>query len=50
MLAEDDYRMTLNESTWMINRENLRIGCREKYNKLYPLMVINAEVVVHVAE
>ena len=43
MLAEDGYRTTLNESAWMINRGNLRIGSRHKYNNLYPLMAIILE-------
>ena len=42
MLAEDRYRTTLNESTWMISRGNLRIGSGHKYNNLYPLMAIQS--------
>ena len=40
----------LNESAWMINRQNLRIRSRHKYNNLYPLMVINPEGVVNVTK
>ena len=50
MLAEDGYRTTLSESTWMINRGNLKIGSGHKYNNLYPMMVINLEGAVNVAE
>ena len=50
MLAEDGYKTTLNESTWMINRGNLRIRSGHKYNNLYPLMAINPVGVVNVAE
>ena len=50
MVAEDGCRMTLNESTWMISRGNLRIGSGHKYNNLYPLMAINPEGAVNVAE
>ena len=50
MLAEDGYKTTLNESTWMISRGNLRIGSGHKYNNLYPLMAINPEGAVNVAE
>ena len=50
MLAEDGYKVTFNESTWMINQGNLRIGSGHKYNNLYPLMAIDSEGVVNVAE
>ena len=50
MLTEHGYRTTLNESVWMISRENLRIGSGHKYNNLYQLMAINPEGVVNVAE
>ena len=50
MLAEDVYRTTLNESAWMITLRNLRNGSGHKYNNLYPLMVVNPEGVVNVAE
>ena len=50
MLAEDGYRTTLNESAWMINRGNLRIGSGHKYNNLYPMIVINLEGDVNVIE
>ena len=50
MLAEDGYRTTLNESVWMISRGNLQIGSGHKYNNLYPLMAINPEGAVNVAE
>ena len=50
MLAEDGYKTTLKESTWMISRGNLRIGSRHKYNNLYPPMVINLERAMNVAE
>ena len=50
MLAEDGYKTTLNESTWMISRGNLQIGCGHKYNNLYQLMAINLEGSVNVAE
>mgnify|MGYP000152591075 CR=1 FL=1 len=50
MLAEDGYRTTLHESTWVISRGNLKIGSGYKYNNLYPLMVINPEGAVNVAE
>ena len=50
ILAEDGYKTTLNESTWMISRGNLRIGSGHKYNNLYPLMAINPIEVVNVAE
>ena len=50
MLAEDEYRTTLNESTWMISRGNLQIGCGHKYNNLYQLMAINLEGSVNVAK
>ena len=50
MLAEDGYRTTLNESTWMITRGNLRIGSGHKFNNLYPLMVINPEGIMNIAE
>ena len=36
MLAEDGYKTTLNESTWMISRGNLRIGRGHKYEQLVP--------------
>ena len=50
MLAKDGYKTTLNESTWMISRGNLRIKNGHKYNNLYPLMAINPVGVVNVAE
>ena len=50
MLAEDGYKTTLNESTWMISRGNLQIGSGQKYNNLYPLMVLNPKGAVNVAE
>ena len=50
MLAEDGYKTILNESAWMISRGNLKIENGHKYNNLYPLMVINPEGVVNVAE
>ena len=50
MLSKEGYRMTLNESTWMISRGNLRIGSGHKYNNLYPLLAINPEGDVNVAE
>ena len=50
MLAEDGYGTTLNESEWMITRGNLRIGNGHKYNNLYPMMTINPEGAVNVAE
>ena len=34
----------------MIYRGNLRIGSRHKYNNLYPLMVINPEGIMNIAE
>ena len=34
----------------LINRGNLRIGSEHKYNKLYPMMVINTEGAVNVSE
>ena len=50
MLVKDGYRTTLNESAWMINRGNLRIGSGHKYNNLYPMIVINLEGDVNVIE
>ena len=50
MLVEDGYRTTLNESTWMISRENLEIMNGYKYNNLYTLMAINPEGVVNIAK
>ena len=50
MLAEVVYRTTLSESSWMINRGNMKIGSGCKYNNLYPLMAINPEGIVNVAE
>ena len=50
MLAEDEYRTTLNESTWMISRGILRIESEHKYNNLYPLLAINPKGVVNVVE
>ena len=50
MLAEDECRTTLNESAWMISRGNLRIGSGHKYNNLYPLMAINPEGAVNIAQ
>ena len=50
ILVEYGYRTNLNELAWMISRGNLRIGSGHKYNNLYPLMVINPEGVVNVAE
>ena len=50
MLAENGYKMTLNESTWMISRGNLRIGSGHKYNNLYPLMAINPVGGVNIAK
>ena len=50
MLAEDGYKTTLHESTWVISRGNLKIGSGHKYNNLYPLMAINPEGAVNVAE
>ena len=41
MVAEDRYKTTLNESSWMIRRGNLKIGNGCKYNNLYTLMAIN---------
>ena len=43
MLAEDGYRTTLSESSWMINGGNMEIRNGYKYNNLYPLMVTNLE-------
>ena len=34
----------------MISRENLKIGDMHKYNNLYPMMAINPEGVVNIAE
>ena len=50
MLAEVGYRTSLNESTWMISRRNLRIGTGHKYKNVYPLIAVNLEAVVNVAE
>ena len=50
MLVEDGYSTTLNESSWMIRRGNLIIGSGHKYNNVYPLMAINPEGVVNIAE
>ena len=50
MLAKDGYRTTLNESTWMINRGNLRIEREHNYNNLYPLVAINPKGAVNIAE
>ena len=36
MLAEDGFKMALNESTWMIIQGNLRIGSVHKYEQLVP--------------
>ena len=50
MLADDWNRMSLNESTWMINLGNLKIGNGYKYNNLYPLMMIIPKGVVNITE
>ena len=50
MLAEDGYITILNESKWVISRGNPQIGSGHKYNNLYPLMAINPEGGVNVAE
>ena len=50
MLAESGYKMTLSESSWMINKGNMKINCGCKYNKLYSLMVINLNATMNVAE
>ena len=50
MLAKDGYITALNESAWMITRGNLRIGSGHKYNNLYPLIAINPEGPVNIAE
>ena len=50
MLTEDGYKMTLNESTWMMNRGNLKIGNGYKYNNFYPLMAISPEGALNIGE
>ena len=50
MVAEDRYKTTLNESSWMIRRGNLKIGNGCKYNNIYPLMVISLDGVMNIAE
>ena len=50
MLAEVGYKMTLSESSWMISRENMKIEHGYKYNNLYPLMEINPDGAVNIAE
>ena len=50
MVAEDGYRTTRLEATWVISRGNLKIGNGYKYNNLYPLMAINSKEAVNVAE
>mgnify|MGYP000647985522 CR=1 FL=1 len=51
MLAEDGYRKTLSESSWMISLGiNMKIKNGYNYNNLYPLMAINPEGVVNIGE
>ena len=44
------YRTTLNESSRMINQDNMKIDCGCKYNNLYPLMSINPEGTMNIAK
>ena len=50
MLAEAGYWTTLSESSWLINRGNMKIEWTCKYNNLYPLMVIDPEGTTNVIE
>ena len=50
MLAEAKYRTTQSETSWMISRGNMKIGCGYMYNNLYALMVINPKGIVNVAK
>ena len=50
MLLEDGYKTTLSQSSWMINRVNMKIGNGYKYKSLYPLMAINPDGAVNIAE
>ena len=50
MVAKPVYQMALSESSWMINRGNMKIGCGYKYNNLYPLTTINPNGKVNIAE
>ena len=50
MLDKDGYIATLSDSSWMINRGNMKIWGGYKYTNLYPLMAINLEGFVNLAE
>ena len=50
MLVEDEYKTNLHESTWMISLGNLWIRSGHKYNNSYPLMVIDPEGFMNIAE
>ena len=50
VLAEHEYRTTLSKSVWMISQGNLKIGSGHKYINLYPMMAINLDGAIKVAE
>ena len=50
MIAKVEYRMTPNESTWLIIKGNLRISHGSNYNNLYLLNMFSLEGSTNVAE